>query len=86
MAKNNSAPQKLATRCAIACIKGYQRFISPLLGANCRFHPTCSCYANEAIERFGVVKGGWLAGKRIVKCHPLHKGGDDPVPPLEKKQ
>jgi len=82
MAKNNSAPQKLA----ITCIKGYQRFISPLLGSNCRFQPTCSCYANEAIERFGVIKGGWLAGKRILKCHPLNEGGDDPVPPLKKEQ
>ncbi len=81
MAKNNSAPQKLA----ISFIKGYQRFISPLLGSNCRFHPTCSCYANEAIERFGVIKGGWLAGKRILKCHPLNEGGDDPVPPLKKE-
>lgn len=82
MAKNNSAPQKLA----INCIKGYQRFISPMLGSNCRFHPTCSCYANEAIERFGVIKGGWLASKRILKCHPLNEGGDDPVPPLNKEQ
>jgi len=81
MAKNNSAPQKLA----ITCIKGYQRFISPILGSNCRFHPTCSCYANEAIERFGVIKGGWLAGKRILKCHPLNEGGDDHVPPLKKE-
>ncbi|MGL1957221.1 MAG: membrane protein insertion efficiency factor YidD [Colwellia sp.] len=80
MAKNNSAPQKLA----IICIKGYQRFISPLLGSNCRFHPTCSCYASEAIERFGVIKGGFLASKRILKCHPLNEGGDDPVPPLKK--
>jgi putative membrane protein insertion efficiency factor len=82
MAKNNSAPQKIV----ITCIKGYQRFISPLLGSNCRFHPTCSCYANQAIERFGVIKGGWLAGKRIIKCHPLNEGGDDPVPPLRKEK
>lgn len=82
MAKNNSAPQKLV----ITCIKGYQRFISPLLGSNCRFNPTCSTYANEAIERFGVIKGGWLASKRILKCHPLNEGGDDPVPPLKKEQ
>jgi putative membrane protein insertion efficiency factor len=80
MAKNKSAPQKLA----IACIKGYQRFISPMLGSNCRFHPTCSCYASEAISRFGVIKGGWLASKRILKCHPLNEGGDDPVPPLDE--
>jgi len=80
MAKNNSAPQKIA----IACIKGYQRFISPMLGSNCRFQPTCSSYAKQAIERFGVIKGCWLASKRILKCHPLNEGGDDPVPPLKK--
>jgi putative membrane protein insertion efficiency factor len=80
MAKNNSAPQKLA----ITCIKGYQRFISPMLGSNCRFTPTCSSYASEAINRFGVIKGGWLAGKRIFKCHPLNEGGDDPVPKDKK--
>ena len=82
MAKNNSAPQKLA----IGCIRGYQRFISPMLGSNCRFQPSCSCYASEAIDRFGVLKGGWLASKRILRCHPLNEGGEDPVPPLKKEQ
>jgi len=82
MAKNNSAPQKLV----ITGIKGYQRFISPLLGSNCRFNPTCSVYATEAITRFGVIKGGWLASKRILRCHPLNDGGDDPVPPLKKSK
>ena len=76
MAKNKSAPQKVA----ITLIKGYQRFLGPILGSNCRFYPTCSCYAIEAIDRFGVAKGGWLAGKRILKCHPLNEGGEDPVP------
>lgn len=81
MAKNHSASQKIA----IGIIKFYQKIISPLLGVNkCRFHPTCSFYAIEAINRFGVLKGGWLASKRILKCHPLHAGGNDPVPP--KKQ
>jgi len=82
MAKNNSAPQKLI----ITCVKGYQRFISPVLGSNCRFHPTCSCYTIEAVERFGVIKGSYLASKRILRCHPLNEGGDDPVPPLKKDQ
>tara|TARA_B110000467_G_C18289677_1_gene463970 strand:+ start:164 stop:400 length:237 start_codon:yes stop_codon:yes gene_type:complete len=77
MAKNNSTPQKLI----ITGIKGYQRFISPLLGSNCRFQPTCSSYAIEAINRFGAIKGSWLASKRILRCHPLNEGGDDPVPP-----
>jgi putative membrane protein insertion efficiency factor len=80
MAKNNSAPQKLV----ITGIKGYQRFISPLLGSNCRFFPSCSTYATEAINRFGIIKGGWLAGKRMLKCHPLNKGGEDAVPPIKK--
>jgi uncharacterized protein len=81
MAKNNSAPQKLV----ITGIKGYQRFLSPLLGSNCRFTPSCSAYATEAISRFGVIKGGWLASKRILRCHPLNDGGDDPVPPIKKE-
>ena len=81
MAKNNSAPQKLV----ITGIKGYQRFISPFLGSNCRFTPSCSVYASEAISRFGVIKGGWLASKRILRCHPLNDGGDDPVPPIKKE-
>jgi putative membrane protein insertion efficiency factor len=82
MAKNNSAPQSIA----IFFIKAYQRLLSPLLGNNCRFNPTCSCYAIEAINRFGVLKGCWLASKRILKCHPLNAGGSDPVPPLKKEK
>jgi len=82
MAKNNSAPQKIA----ISFVKAYQRWLSPLLGPNCRFQPTCSFYAIEAINRFGVIKGGWLAGKRILKCHPLNAGGLDPVPPSKKEK
>ena len=82
MAKNNSAPQIIV----IALVKAYQRWLSPLLGNNCRFNPTCSFYAIEAINRFGVVKGCWLASKRILKCHPLNAGGDDPVPPLKKEK
>ena len=82
MAKNNSAPQKLV----ISFIKSYQRFLSPLLGSNCRFNPTCSSYAIEAINRFGVLKGCWLASKRILRCHPLNAGGDDPVPTQKKEK
>lgn len=66
-------------------IRAYRLLISPLLGPRCRFHPTCSAYALEAIERFGALRGGWLAVKRISRCHPWHPGGYDPVPQsLEK--
>ncbi len=64
----------------IGPIRAYQRGISPLLGPRCRFHPSCSHYAVEAIERFGTARGSWLALKRISRCHPLNAGGLDPVP------
>jgi uncharacterized protein len=64
-----------------AFIKIYAYLVSPLLGPSCRFYPTCSCYAHDAIDRFGVIKGGILALRRIIKCHPWHRGVfDDPVP------
>ncbi|MGL5033524.1 MAG: membrane protein insertion efficiency factor YidD [Microcystaceae cyanobacterium] len=66
-------------------IKAYRNFISPLFLPSCRFQPTCSQYALEAVERFGVIRGGWLATKRICSCHPLHPGGYDPVPPWDRK-
>lgn len=63
----------------IKLIKFYQKFISPLKGRTCRFYPTCSQYALQAIEKYGFYKGGYLALKRILKCHPFHQGGYDPV-------
>ncbi|MFZ2631894.1 MAG: membrane protein insertion efficiency factor YidD [Desulfosalsimonadaceae bacterium] len=61
-------------------IKIYQIVLSPLLGPACRFYPSCSQYAIEAISRYGALKGGLLAVKRILRCHPFHPGGVDPVP------
>ena len=61
-------------------LRFYRKAISPYLGNNCRFHPTCSVYAMQAIEKYGAMKGSWLAIKRIGKCHPVHPGGIDEVP------
>lgn len=63
----------------ILLIKCYQWFISPYLGAKCRYYPTCSAYAIQAIEKYGPIKGGFMAIKRILRCHPWHEGGYDPV-------
>ncbi|OKP90135.1 membrane protein insertion efficiency factor YidD [Paenibacillus sp. P32E] len=68
-----------------APIRVYRKFISPIKPATCRFYPTCSAYALEAIEVHGPVKGSWLAAKRIARCHPFHPGGLDPVPPREER-
>lgn len=64
----------------IVVIKAYRYTVSPWLGANCRFHPSCSVYAQEALERHGVLSGGWLTVRRILRCHPWNAGGYDPVP------
>ena len=63
----------------ISLIRFYQLCISPLLGNNCRYYPTCSQYAIEAIEKKGIIRGSWMAVKRICRCHPWHVGGYDPV-------
>lgn len=64
----------------LGMIRLYQLLVSPLLGPCCRFHPSCSCYAHEAIVRHGVLRGCWLGVKRLLRCHPLAPGGYDPVP------
>lgn len=67
-------------RILLALIRGYQYFFRPLLGANCRFAPSCSDYAGEAVRKHGALKGTFLAVRRILRCHPYHPGGYDPVP------
>jgi len=64
----------------LVLLRAYQYAIRPLLGANCRFYPSCSDYAREAIERHGAGKGSWLTARRLARCHPYHPGGYDPVP------
>jgi putative membrane protein insertion efficiency factor len=61
-------------------VRGYRYALSPLLGMHCRFHPSCSTYALEALERHGAARGAWLALGRLARCHPWHPGGHDPVP------
>lgn len=70
----------LLARLLTLLIGGYRRFLSPLLAPRCRFHPTCSAYALEAIRVHGALKGSWLAAKRVARCHPWNPGGVDPVP------
>lgn len=70
----------MIARLFLLLIRGYRLALSPLLGPTCRFHPSCSAYAATCIERFGAARGGWLALRRIGRCHPFHPGGYDPPP------
>ncbi|MGA8164698.1 MAG: membrane protein insertion efficiency factor YidD [Waddliaceae bacterium] len=65
---------------ALLLIRFYQYCLSPLIGETCRFHPSCSHYADEAIRKYGFFRGCWLAAKRLIKCNPWHPGGHDPLP------
>lgn len=67
-------------RILISCIKCYRYLISPLMASHCRFHPSCSSYAIQAIEKYGAFKGSFMAIKRLLRCQPFHPGGYDPVP------
>lgn len=73
------AMKKLLIKLLIGMIRFYQKFISPLKPPSCRFYPTCSEYAIQALRKYGVIKGGWKSIVRISKCHPFHPGGYDPV-------
>ena len=76
-----AAPLNLAQRLALALLTLYKMLLSPLFTGSCRFLPSCSDYAAEAIRRHGVLGGTWLAARRLARCHPLCAGGHDPVPP-----
>lgn len=72
--------RSLLSRALMRMIRGYQRYVSPILPDSCIYTPTCSEYMFEAIQKYGAVRGGWLGIKRILRCHPFHRGGYDPVP------
>ena len=79
----SSFQQTVGVRLALAALRFYKAYLSVLFGGSCRFVPTCSSYAYEAVERFGVARGSWLTLKRLLRCHPLsRKFGYDPVPEL----
>ena len=75
-----------AARVLVLLLTGYRRFISPLLGPRCRFYPSCSAYALEAVQVHGALRGTWLAARRLSRCHPFHAGGLDPVPPRRPRR
>ncbi len=79
---NSSVASRLClpARAALGAARFYKRAVSPLLPHLCRFHPTCSEYFMEAVERHGLARGGWLGVKRLLRCQPLCRGGSDPVP------
>ncbi|MFW9611796.1 MAG: membrane protein insertion efficiency factor YidD [Fluviibacter sp.] len=73
-------PGRCIQRILLGLIVVYRYALSPFLGQRCRFHPSCSAYAAEALTRYGALQGSWLALKRVCRCHPFHPGGHDPVP------
>lgn|GEM_PF-4384503 len=75
-----AAADELCGKLVLLLVNGYRFFISPILGCNCRFYPSCSEYAKSAIELYGAWRGGWLVLKRVARCHPWNLGGYDPVP------
>ena len=84
-AHTTPAPERPAvvTRVLMTAVSGYRRLVSPLVPPRCRFEPSCSAYALEALQVHGAARGLWLAVARIARCHPFHPGGYDPVPPRD---
>lgn len=76
-------PRTPLQRALMGAVRGYQLFFSPWLGSSCRFEPTCSHYALQALDRHGAARGSWLAARRLLRCHPGCAGGHDPVPPRD---
>ncbi|MAB72822.1 MAG: membrane protein insertion efficiency factor YidD [Planctomycetaceae bacterium] len=80
-ADDTTGRRSIATLGLMLLVRGYRRFGSPWLGGHCRFEPSCSKYAMEALERHGAVRGGWMATRRVLRCRPGGGAGPDPVPP-----
>lgn len=78
---SNASTPISSAELAVRCLRVYKRFVSPLLPAACRYYPTCSAYASQALGRHGLLRGGVLAVRRVGSCHPFSTGGYDPVPP-----
>ncbi|MDO4807304.1 MAG: membrane protein insertion efficiency factor YidD [Coriobacteriales bacterium] len=72
--------RSLVARALMRMVRGYQRYVSPILPDSCIYSPTCSEYMLEAIQKYGAARGSWLGIRRILRCHPFHRGGYDPVP------
>jgi len=85
LARQAEAQPSAGARMLMAVIAGYRKFISPLLGPHCRFAPSCSAYALEALRQHGALRGSWLAVRRVARCHPFNPGGYDPVPPAVRR-
>ena len=78
-------PSRWPSAAVVLALRAYRLLVSPLYGDTCRFYPSCSAYALEAVERHGVMRGGWLAVRRLARCHPWNPGGVDHVPPVAEQ-
>jgi uncharacterized protein len=85
MSTELSPDVRMARGLARALLRAYRAMLSPVIGPACRYSPSCSVYAEEAIERWGVLRGGYLAARRLLRCHPFARGGLDPVPAVAER-